>query len=155
MVIEQMFLSIHQETAMGWSQVFVDNSVLALSVVCLLFCLIQVRWYARRLKEEAELIGRKTLDSPPERVIVAAANRYENGLILVGVRHWDNHMHVQALSYKDSGILPSTKDPVQGFLDNKGHFLNRKQARIIAEKAGQIIKRVGGDEEDLYSENLY
>jgi hypothetical protein len=43
---------------------------------------------------------------------------------------------------------------MQGFVDNKGNFLTRKEALLIAEKENQIIRRCGGDVE-LYSENLY
>ena len=40
----------------------------------------------------------------------------------------------------------------QGFMADDGKFYNRFQARIIAQKAGQIIKPVYGE---LYSENLW
>jgi hypothetical protein len=46
----------------------------------------------------------------------------------------------------------------QGFIDQKGKFLNREEAYVIAEAAGQVIgkvipRRCGRPE--LYSENLY
>lgn len=46
----------------------------------------------------------------------------------------------------------------QGFIDQHGAFMSRREAWEVAEAAGQIIRRVGGDEADggtLYSENLY
>jgi hypothetical protein len=43
----------------------------------------------------------------------------------------------------------------QGFLDNKGIFLTREEAHTVAKAAGQIVRRVGGDANRLYSENLY
>lgn len=89
------------------------------------------------------------------RKIVCAANQYENGLMLVGIRHWDDKMHAQAAAYLEAEILPR-QQPVQGFLDNRGIFLTREQAWLVAKRANQIIKRVGGDESGvLYSENLY
>jgi hypothetical protein len=46
----------------------------------------------------------------------------------------------------------------QGFVDNKGNFLSRKEAFVVAKNAGQLIRRCGGDDAQggiLYSENLY
>jgi hypothetical protein len=43
----------------------------------------------------------------------------------------------------------------QGFINQRGEFLTRKQAWVIAFNANQIIRRVGGDEGVLYSENLF
>jgi hypothetical protein len=43
----------------------------------------------------------------------------------------------------------------QGFVDQKGRFLTREQARAIAERRGQIRYRCGGDEKKLFSDNLY
>ena len=43
----------------------------------------------------------------------------------------------------------------QGFVDQYGVFLNRKQALGVAEEAEQIIRRCGGDDTELFSENLY
>lgn len=91
-----------------------------------------------------------------DRFVVAAANLYSNGVVLIGVRHWDEHMYQQALRYRAQGALPEDDlDPAQGFVDNKGVFLSREHAWIVAEKAGQIWRRVGGDGHCLYSENLY
>jgi len=46
-------------------------------------------------------------------------------------------------------------DGLQGFLTNEGRFVNRKGAWKIAEEAGQIVKRCGGDGDRLFSENLW
>ena len=46
----------------------------------------------------------------------------------------------------------------QGFVDRFGKFHNREEAWKIAEPAGQIRRRVGGDTINggtLFSENLY
>jgi len=82
--------------------------------------------------------------------IVCAANRKRfTGEVVLGIRHWDAFMHK----------LHTEGDPVdQGFIDNKGAFLSRTDAWKVAEAAGQIIRRVGGDDSNggtLYSENLY
>lgn len=82
--------------------------------------------------------------------IVCAANRKRfTKEIVLGVRHHDAFMD----------LLDTEGDPVdQGFIDNKGNFLNRTDAWSVAEAAGQIIRRCGGDDSNggtLYSENLY
>jgi hypothetical protein len=46
-------------------------------------------------------------------------------------------------------------DAEQGFIDQRGNFVDRKTAWNIAEANGQIIRRVGNDQPVLYSENLY
>jgi hypothetical protein len=43
----------------------------------------------------------------------------------------------------------------QGFIDQYGIFLSRAEALLVARTADQIIRRCGGDEDALYSENLY
>ena len=77
--------------------------------------------------------------------------------MLLGVRHWDALMHAQNRQAK--GPRGSCMyEWEQGFIDNQGQFLSRTDAWKVAEAAGQIIMRVGGDTADggtLYSENLY
>jgi len=92
-----------------------------------------------------------------QRRIVCAANKLVDGRLLLGVRHWDSLMHIQAraIGYDDSA---GSERAVQGFIDNHGVFLNRSQAWAVANDAGQIIHRVGGDTiagGTLFSENLY
>lgn len=89
--------------------------------------------------------------------IVCAANKYPSGLVVAGIRHYDRLM-IDCLR-RVSRVNPET-ECIQGFMDNKGIFHNRKNAWNIALKAGQIIRRVGGDIDSeghgvLYSENLY
>lgn len=43
----------------------------------------------------------------------------------------------------------------QGFIDQRGAFLTREEAHKVATGAGQIIRRCGGDDGRLFSENLY
>jgi len=74
-------------------------------------------------------------------------------IIVVGRRHWDATMHATLDRLNAHLSPPSFWD--QGFIDQKGVFLNREEAWIVAEAAGQIIRRVGGDGIELYSENLY
>lgn len=92
-----------------------------------------------------------------ERRIVCAAIRCINtGRMLVGVRHFDAAMYGQANAMHDADRLSWKGDHIiQGFLDNKGAFLTREEAWVVADAAKQIIRRVGGDNQKLFSENLY
>lgn len=42
-----------------------------------------------------------------------------------------------------------------GFVDNCYQFLTREEAFEVAYAAGQILRRCGGDDGKLFSENLY
>ena len=84
--------------------------------------------------------------------IVCAAIRGENELIMCGARHYDATMTRTIVL---GGMTNIFSDAVQGFIDQRGNFLTREEAWIVAEKAGQIIRRVGGDGTKLFSENLY
>lgn len=87
--------------------------------------------------------------------IVCSANRFSNGDIVVGVRHYDTPMHAIIRRLKDP-VPVSNRFLEQGFLDRFGDFHTREEAWIIAHKAGQIIRRCGSDYKwRLYSENLY
>ena len=91
-------------------------------------------------------------DTSHKRRIVCAANKFPDGTMILGVRHWDPVMREQArrigYSEKSNGVCE------QGFLDNHQSFVTREEAWVIANEAGQIIHRCGGDEGCLYSENI-
>ncbi len=87
--------------------------------------------------------------------VVCAAVQYSNGITLVAPRHFDAVMRDQYHRFFTQGTAPREQDGVQGFLDQHGEFLTREEAWLIAEKSGQIIRRVGGDGKKLFSENLY
>lgn len=100
------------------------------------------------------------------RRIVCAANRNEAGKIILGVRHFDMLMAAQIKEYFEelSKRGENVTDPKysfqaqQGFIDNRGNYVSREKAWKIAQEAGQIIRRVGGDTRNggtLFSENLY
>lgn len=88
--------------------------------------------------------------------IVCAACRLDN-TVVTGARHWDAGMHKLAYRvYLGESYAKWEWD--QGFIDQHNVFLTRTEAWKIAEAAGQILYRVGGDTTDggtLYSENLY
>ncbi|VVE47173.1 hypothetical protein [Pandoraea anhela] len=94
--------------------------------------------------------------------VVCAACRFSSNppMIILGARHWDPRMHetFEALQQLVSASIIDHGRWEQGFIDQFGKFLSRTEAWKVAEAAGQIIRRCGGDEADggtLYSENLY
>ena len=93
------------------------------------------------------------------RKIVCAANKHTvfNDVFLVGIRHWESQMRKQF--ERLCKLYPANMHPtdfVQGFFDNDGNFLTRKEAYKVARKAGQIKRKAGGyDGVELYSEDLY
>jgi len=89
-----------------------------------------------------------------KRRIVCAA-MINQGIIVLGARHYDKLMHEQIKLLKKSGGSWNKAIEIQGFIDQWDNFINREDALIVALAAGQRIKRCGGDENRLYSENLY
>lgn len=83
------------------------------------------------------------------RTIVCAANR-KDWVIVCGARHFDNVMREQI-----KRMNMDFKNWEQGFIDQYGNFLTREQAYHVASLNGQIVRRCGGDEGRLFSENLY
>ena len=92
-----------------------------------------------------------------ERRIVCAAVAYPKrpDIMLVGPRHFDNVMNDQYCRFFTRGTALGEEESVQGFLDQHGKFLTREDAYEVAKNAGQIIRRCGGDDGKLFSENLY
>lgn len=91
-------------------------------------------------------------------VVCSAVYLPLHGVTLIGARHWDFQMQRQyARLFPDSDPEPCQNDE-QGFIDQRGDFMTRTQAWHVAEQAGQIRRRCGGDVTNggtLYSENLY
>lgn len=87
----------------------------------------------------------------PKQFVVCAANRFPDGMILCGARHWDNIMCAQADAM---GIKGGNEQ--QGFIDQFGDFLTREEAMRIVKENGQRfdIERNGGSHV-LFSEGLY
>lgn len=85
-----------------------------------------------------------------QRVVSAAMRDTTDDLIVASPRHFDSICHpiVEALERQGHNWE-------QGFIDQKGRFLTREQAYEVAMLADQVLRRVGGDEEKLFSENIY
>lgn len=86
--------------------------------------------------------------------VVCAACRDDRGIIVTGARHLDSVMRNQIHFITDTPT-DFTHPDNQGFINQWGQWLSREEAHVIATKRGQIIRRCGGDEKTLYSENLY
>ncbi len=84
--------------------------------------------------------------------LVSAAMLMEDGLIVVGVRHFSPDMRATLHRIYGDGYHRRVKE--QGFIDIRGNFLDRKTAWKIAEATGQIREQVSVPG-TLYSENLY
>jgi hypothetical protein len=57
--------------------------------------------------------------------------------------------------YRRFGLTKDEDQCVQGFLDQWGEFMTREEAHGVATRQRQILRRCGGDEGRLFSENLY
>jgi hypothetical protein len=88
------------------------------------------------------------------RYVVCAALRLRSNpaRIICGPRHFDLTMHQQIRASVDRA---EWKTAEQGFIDQKGVFLTREEARVIAEAAGQIRQEVTDNRTRLDSSNLY
>jgi hypothetical protein len=97
----------------------------------------------------------------PARTVVCAANRYKTfdgesrgTIIIAGARHHDRIMGSVILNLRDD-LIDESVEAEQGFIDQRGVFLTRHEAHAIALENGQRRFRCGGDENQLFSENLY
>lgn len=97
------------------------------------------------------------------RVVCAAVlaiypSKYKH--LITGARHFDEAMRTTiGLDFSLSeGFESGTLKFEQGFIDQHCVFMTRTEAWQVAQAAGQILRRCGGDDANggtLYSENLY
>lgn len=87
----------------------------------------------------------------PRRIVCAAL--WKNWDMIVGPRHYDSVMRSQ-ISMTKQGEDYWCSGVTQGFVDQMGHFYDRKAAWKLAEANGQIVREVSTPG-TLYSENLY
>nr|SPS06144.1 conserved protein of unknown function [Candidatus Nitrotoga fabula] len=97
------------------------------------------------------------------RVVCAAVvliNGNGNDVMFTGARHFDGAM--LRIIRLNPAIEQAFEDGIsrnkQGFIDQRGVFMTRTEAWKVAQAAGQILRRCGGDDANggtLYSENLY
>jgi len=103
-----------------------------------------------------------------QRVVAAAHRNRDNGMVVVGARHFDLNIRSQIFAicgypqedcrdqekWKDMKSTEAWKRSEQGFIDNYGDFLTRPEARVVAEESGQVLHPKHG-EGMFYSEHLY
>lgn len=90
-----------------------------------------------------------------QRRVVCSAIRAEDGELLLGIRHYSTDMHKQIDAREDGAKFENGRRETQGFVDQYGVFLTRKEAYQVAKAAGQIIYPHACTNEELYSEGLY
>ncbi|ABY63141.1 putative Arn.3 [Pseudomonas phage 201phi2-1] len=91
------------------------------------------------------------------RVVAGVANRY-GSIIVMGVRHYSNMMQVALDALGGVELLirwAGEENCEQGFVDQYGTFLDRQEAWVLAEAAGQIRHRANLPTGTLYSEHLW
>ena len=90
-----------------------------------------------------------------ERYVVCAAVRYGN-TVIASARHFDPLMTDIVGTLKEKGVIGTIPDS-QGFIDQFGCFMNRKEALAIATYQNQINVRRPKTfpAHELFSEDLY
>ena len=89
----------------------------------------------------------------PKQYIVCAACRH-HGTMLAGPRHWDGVMRGQYKQLRADLQVPHSMFE-QGFLDQFGQFISRRDAYQIAKQNGQPINESRNGRAELFSEGLY
>lgn len=93
------------------------------------------------------------------RRVVCAAIRAADGELLLGIRHYSEDMHKQLILREDADKFYYRVDNDQGFVDQFGVYMTRREAYHVAHAAKQIINYTACIEEDfgyeLCSEGLY
>ena len=92
----------------------------------------------------------------PQRIVVCAACFLSHAQpMLVGPRHWDAVMRKQFDRIRGNASRPSSHWQ-QGFIDQFGDFMDRKEAFEVVKASGQPLNMErNGSETELYSEGLY
>jgi hypothetical protein len=88
--------------------------------------------------------------SKGKEIIKHAAVKAENGMIFLGKCHAD--CFYQGFNV---GFEMSSKAKDQGFFTNKGRYVTREQAAVIAKKAGQLKKDGKRKPAVLLSEDIW
>lgn len=94
------------------------------------------------------------------RFVVCAACRYGE-MIICGARHFDPTMHTVIEQLREDKLFAFevAGRAEQGFIDQWGVFMDREEAFLVAQAAGQInVRRAKSSHPDsttLFSEDLY
>lgn len=100
-----------------------------------------------------------TLPTRGARRVVCAALIAKDGDVLLGIRHYSPDMHRQIAARHDGHKFKYLHDEHQGFVDQWGVYMSRKEAYAVAKEAKQTVFEdccgKGLDGMKLYSEGLY
>lgn len=94
------------------------------------------------------------------RFVVCAACRYGD-MIVCGARHYDKVMHSVLAQLREDKLFDFEREgrAEQGFIDQYGVFMDRKEAFEVAKAAGQLnvrrTKSQSPSSTTLFSEDLY
>lgn len=89
----------------------------------------------------------------PDRSVVCAANKYGD-LVFIGVRHFCPVMRFNMRDH-DIPALRQERGEVQGFIDQHGVFMDRREAAKVAHESGQLARYGDNIPDILFSEDLY
>lgn len=95
---------------------------------------------------------------PPVIIVCAAMMHRTDCTIVIGLRHWDAWMVGQLPETSPHGYPDYNRgDWEQGFLTNRGVFVDRYEALKIAERAGQVnfYRTKTSPKDRLFSEDIY
>jgi hypothetical protein len=70
----------------------------------------------------------------PQVIVCAAVRHKKTGQIICGARHYDPIMR----GCMNAEGFPFWANTDQGFIDQRGQFLSREEAWVVADKMGQI-----------------
>lgn len=97
-------------------------------------------------------------ENVPELIVCASCimkdKKTRASYMINGARHFDMLMHEQIKALEKNIHIELVPDE-QGFITNKGRFVDRKEALEIAKANNQIIRDIGYKPKELYSEMLY
>ncbi len=92
------------------------------------------------------------------RFVASPANMTDDGTIFLGIRHFCPLMNRAIDDYADAhgrSKKTITIGMKQGFVDQHGTFMDRKEAYKVAVARCQIRRSIGYDTTTLYSEHLH
>ena len=85
-------------------------------------------------------------------VIYCCSSKQSTYITILGARHYDSWMISQIMDLK---LRQNITELQQGFIDQFGNFLSRKEALQIAIRQHQIIRPAACTDTELFSEALY
>lgn len=110
------------------------------------------RTYYNRGEKVPELIVCAAIKFEVKTPIKERNNQKGFEWILPMVRHYSPDAHETLSLISD---YYTEHEEVQGFITNKGRFVDRKEAFDIAKANNQIVRDIGYNPKELYSEMLY